>query len=1019
MMRKYIKKTSIFSLISIYFVLVFLSAFAIPSVPVSAAGPEFLCVPPLNELNEDGSSETTNGQSGDNEAERFSPKGGWLSVAFINRATVRITMSNSNGNCQEPSTLKLSAISAGEAEGSFASLIESVLVDVNLDDDFDYRRSQEKNSDEHRLDEIFYPESKKADGKRILALSEGELDAALSPAELILGIEEDSVPSIECSGITNGNFFLIVSGNKPQWVCRASLDGEWRGINVGLATGFSIEDRENFNIVYNVSEDGKTLEHVANKNVGNDSFEWCESNSLNSFRDDCIDGKLEIKGVTPEQLVSQADNERIVLQISEVGGGVIGTSVAAGSNTASANTVLDDGTTGVSGPTCESEGGIFGWVLCPILSWSSQALEVVEGWITNRLDIPPDYYENEGIKGAWERIRNVAYIVLIPVLLVMVISTALGYSFVDAYTVKRALPRLFVAIIFMALSYNIMVLMIEITNDFGRGIGGLIAAPFGGSEDLTLQAIFNPSGSDSAAIVFGGGAVLAGLGIAAISAVSVGVLASYLFVAALALLSIFFVLVFRQMIILGLMVVAPLAIISWIFPGNDKAWKLWWSSFSKLLLLYPIIVAALITGRAFASIVPPADGALDSILTILIKLTAYIAPFFLIPSVFRYAGGAFANLAGIVNNRSKGLFDRNRKYRDSKKAENRQKADNYSRFSDRNRFTKGLNTLTGATRGKNLRGTMRGREGIAEYRTAGQSMQGQEDLKNDKIFQANQNDDNFLVALANRGLAERKLADARARLASASTQEEADEAQADINAREKGLNAAAQVKSHNSAGTRRTALNAWMKTGYNISGGRQGYDEIAETVDSIAGGDMRARSAMMDEAQYHAKSAGHAQLGGINHGNGYDPMAGIKKVGLSQLAGGKTEAIEAMGAEVMANAGPPDDAAALHYQELQAMKSYTTGANRKEVVRQMEALEKRGVKAYMDLPSGRNDPSTGLPATTFERYDTARGNADPGGYGARFSTTEKTAGGKMRAETRRDVAARESRKYEAPDPNRE
>jgi hypothetical protein len=154
-------------------------------------------------------------------------------------------------------------------------------------------------------------------------------------------------------------------------------------------------------------------------------------------------------------------------------------------------------------------------------------------------------------------------------------------------------------------------------------------------------------------------------------------------VAALALIIIFSLLVMREVIIVFLIILAPLAIISWIFPNNDKLWKLWWSSFSKLLLLYPIIVGALVTGRAFALMISDLGGAgIEGVFLSFAKLVAYIGPFFLIPTVFRYAGGAFANLAGIVNNRSKGVFDRQRKYRGEKAQRTKEDARAGNRFKN-------------------------------------------------------------------------------------------------------------------------------------------------------------------------------------------------------------------------------------------------------------------------------------------------------------------------------------------------
>ena len=60
--------------------------------------------------------------------------------------------------------------------------------------------------------------------------------------------------------------------------------------------------------------------------------------------------------------------------------------------------------------------------------------------------------------------------------------------------------------------------------------------------------------------------------------------------ALLAYLAGFFLLTLRQLLILVLVLFAPLAILSWIFPGNDKLWKLWWETFTKMLLAFPLIM---------------------------------------------------------------------------------------------------------------------------------------------------------------------------------------------------------------------------------------------------------------------------------------------------------------------------------------------------------------------------------------------------------------------------------------------
>lgn len=51
-----------------------------------------------------------------------------------------------------------------------------------------------------------------------------------------------------------------------------------------------------------------------------------------------------------------------------------------------------------------------------------------------------------------------------------------------------------------------------------------------------------------------------------------------------------------------------------------------------------------------------------------VQITAYIAPYFLIPAAFRAGMGAFGALTGIVNDRSRGLFDRAKKGRQEARA---------------------------------------------------------------------------------------------------------------------------------------------------------------------------------------------------------------------------------------------------------------------------------------------------------------------------------------------------------------
>jgi len=307
--------------------------------------------------------------------------------------------------------------------------------------------------------------------------------------------------------------------------------------------------------------------------------------------------------------------------------------------------------------SCESNAGTFSFMICPILKVANKTVSWLDEQIMNLLIVNPNYYNKEipnknGVKVpnlsylAWARVRNISYILLVIIMLIMVIGTAIGSSFVDAYTVKRAMPRLLVAIVFMALSYDIARILIDITNAIGIGIGGFIAEPFGGIDKLQLTNIFAPPGGIGSAL---GTGVLAGVAIAAVGVVAITLLGSYLLVAGLVLFAGLLLLALRQMLLIFLMIFGPLAILFWIFPGHDKVWKMWWDSFYKLLLLFPVIMALIIIGRGFALIVQTTGS--GGVMNTIIKLTAFVGPYFFIPSAFKMAGGAFSSLAGMAGNR--------------------------------------------------------------------------------------------------------------------------------------------------------------------------------------------------------------------------------------------------------------------------------------------------------------------------------------------------------------------------------
>ena len=187
----------------------------------------------------------------------------------------------------------------------------------------------------------------------------------------------------------------------------------------------------------------------------------------------------------------------------------------------------------------------------------------------------------------------------------------------------------------------------------------------------------------------------------------------------------------------------------------------------------------------------------------------------------------------------------------------------------------------------------------------------------------------------------------------------------------------------------------------------------------------------MDNAQFNLKNAGRFDLGGINHGAGYDPKAGTDKAGLYQLANGKKESIEAMvDSAGIPPAGPltaeQAENALVLQKELKAMLPNATGATRDAISDAIDNLSVRGIDGYEGVASGRVDQNGNPMMTTTkvprtERYDPATARAaraagdgwtdDEIAKGTRIRYDEVT-----RPETIGDVASQRARNVEYPHP---
>ncbi len=315
--------------------------------------------------------------------------------------------------------------------------------------------------------------------------------------------------------------------------------------------------------------------------------------------------------------------------------------VAAGT-TSGGGTTDTGGTSGAADTELDCGGGAMNWIVCPVITIAQGAAEKLDGIISQMLTANIKQTFDSHYFIAWNSFRILATGLIVVAGLVMVASQAFGFEFLDAYTIRKTLPRLLIAIIGMSLSWPLMKFVVGFFNTFGADIYGLIVGPFTGIDAKinpgigALTTVLAPVAGIGAIFIFGPSALL--------------ILVSGL----LGLLMAFVILLIRLIGIEAVVILAPIAIACYTLPNTQKIWKLWLDNFLGLMMMYPIVMAFIGAGHAFATVSIQTGGSMSQIIGII----AYFIPYFLLPLAFRMATGVIGTISGMVNDRGKGIFDR-------------------------------------------------------------------------------------------------------------------------------------------------------------------------------------------------------------------------------------------------------------------------------------------------------------------------------------------------------------------------
>lgn len=259
----------------------------------------------------------------------------------------------------------------------------------------------------------------------------------------------------------------------------------------------------------------------------------------------------------------------------------------------------------------------------------------------------------------------------------------------DAYTIKKMLPRLIIAVIAIQLSIYVCQFLVDISNVAGQGIRGLFSAAIPGSA----------SGVDPQILAEGlAGSLGAGAGIAGTLAGILGGIAGLILFPALALalafiilpviFSVLITLVLRQIVIIAMVIISPLAMLAWVLPNTEKYAQQWFSILLRTLMIFPIIqglyVISIIVGvAAQTSVAGASTSAPADLVSSVIAIGAIIAPLAAIPFTFKFSGAALNAINGAVSKASNRLAAPGKKWATEKGMEQMSKSRHGTRFNNR------------------------------------------------------------------------------------------------------------------------------------------------------------------------------------------------------------------------------------------------------------------------------------------------------------------------------------------------
>lgn len=384
------------------------------------------------------------------------------------------------------------------------------------------------------------------------------------------------------------------------------------------------------------------------------------------------------------------------------------------------------------------------WIMCPVMTTLQAAATAVNAFMSSQLEVSPSEFFNSGTQNAFNVFRDIGVAMLVIAGLAMVISQAADLEIFAAHTVRKALPRIIIAAIIIAISWPLLQFIVGFFNDMGAWVGKIIlsvadALPTQG--DAFGQIMANLGDTLILGVVAAGAVTLLG---------AAGII-SMLFSIILLILVGVFVLAIRQIIVLICILMTPMAIAAYVVPGTEKIGRFWKDTLITALVMFPLIEAFLAAGAALSYIILSVKS--GNYFYHIVAVIVFVAPYVTIPLAFRLAGGLIGRFAEFAQGtHNKTIESRLQGFRQSVSAKNWNAFRGGSRYNPDHPATpwlggRGINFV-----GRHVGAGFRGRFGFGAIGAAGMAnnmaLTADAASKMDTNFAAQMNNEEAMAAVA-------------------------------------------------------------------------------------------------------------------------------------------------------------------------------------------------------------------------------------------------------------------------------